>query len=85
VGDFEVAIRANGHNHKMLGLPIKMSEAAKRLIQKKTNNIPIKIVARTLLAGHPGHIGSDWVLSYKLEDSCLIFERMGAHSDLFRK
>lgn len=31
------------------------------------------------------HIESDWVLIYKIEDDRLIFERMGTHSDLFRK
>jgi len=28
---------------------------------------------------------SDWVLIYKTEESRLIFERMGTHSDLFKK
>lgn len=31
------------------------------------------------------HIESDWVLIYKIEGQRLIFERMGTHSDLFRK
>ncbi len=31
------------------------------------------------------HIESDWVLIYKIEDDHIIFERMGTHSDLFKK
>lgn len=31
------------------------------------------------------HIESDWLLIYKLEDEFIIFERMGTHSDLFKK
>jgi mRNA interferase YafQ len=31
------------------------------------------------------HIESDWLLIYKIETSRLIFERMGTHSDLFKK
>lgn len=31
------------------------------------------------------HIESDWLLIYKLEGDSVIFERMGTHSDLFRK
>lgn len=31
------------------------------------------------------HIESDWLLIYKVEDEFVIFERMGTHSDLFKK
>ena len=31
------------------------------------------------------HIESDWVLLYKIDGNLIIFERMGTHSDLFRK
>lgn len=31
------------------------------------------------------HIESDWVLIYKIDGEHLIFERMGSHSDLFKK
>jgi len=31
------------------------------------------------------HIESDWLLIYKIEGQELIFERMGTHSDLFKK
>jgi len=31
------------------------------------------------------HIESDWVLIYKINQNKLIFERMGTHSDLFKK
>jgi len=30
------------------------------------------------------HIEADWLLIYKLEGKQIIFERTGAHSDLFR-
>ena len=30
------------------------------------------------------HIESDWLLIYKVEESRIVFERMGTHSDLFR-
>ncbi|MBN1868282.1 type II toxin-antitoxin system YafQ family toxin [Candidatus Sumerlaeota bacterium] len=31
------------------------------------------------------HIESDWLLIYKIDKPRLVFERMGAHSDLFKK
>ena len=31
------------------------------------------------------HIESDWLLIYKKTEELMIFERMGSHSDLFRK
>ena len=31
------------------------------------------------------HIESDWLLIHKIEERRLIFERMGTHSDLFKK
>ena len=31
------------------------------------------------------HIESDWLLIYKKDKKQLIFERMGSHSDLFKK
>ncbi len=31
------------------------------------------------------HIESDWLLIYEIEGQQLIFERMGTHSDLFKK
>ena len=31
------------------------------------------------------HIESDWVLIYRIDDNRIIFERMGTHSDLFKK
>ena len=30
------------------------------------------------------HIEHDWLLIYKLESDCIIFERTGTHSDLFK-
>jgi len=34
---------------------------------------------------HECHIESDWLLIYKIDDQQIIFERMGTHSDLFKK
>lgn len=31
------------------------------------------------------HIESDWLLIYRIDERRLIFERMGTHSDLFKK
>lgn len=31
------------------------------------------------------HIESNWLLIYKIENNLLIFERMGTHSDLFKR
>lgn len=31
------------------------------------------------------HIESDWLLIYKVQAASIIFERMGTHSDLFKK
>jgi mRNA interferase YafQ len=31
------------------------------------------------------HIGSDWILIYRIEDENLILERTGSHSELFKK
>jgi len=31
------------------------------------------------------HIESDWLLIYKIDQTQMIFERMGTHSDLFKK
>ena len=30
------------------------------------------------------HIESDWLLIYKIEETQIVFERMGTHSDLFK-
>lgn len=31
------------------------------------------------------HIEADWLLIYRIEVNTLLFERMGTHSDLFKK
>lgn len=31
------------------------------------------------------HIESDWLLIYKMEEKQIIFERMGTHSDLYKR
>jgi mRNA-degrading endonuclease YafQ of YafQ-DinJ toxin-antitoxin module len=32
-----------------------------------------------------GHLAWDWLLIYRLEEDTVIFERTGAHSELFEK
>ena len=31
------------------------------------------------------HVESDWLIIYRIEDELIIFERMGSHSDLFKR
>jgi mRNA interferase YafQ len=31
------------------------------------------------------HVEADWLLIYKMEEKRIIFERMGTHSDLYKK
>jgi mRNA interferase YafQ len=42
-----------------------------------------------LVGNHAGrrecHLESDWLLIYKIDERRCIFERMGTHSDLFKK
>jgi mRNA interferase YafQ len=42
-----------------------------------------------LVGGYAGrrecHLESDWPLIYKTEESRIVFERMGTHSDLFKE
>jgi mRNA interferase YafQ len=44
---------------------------------------------RRLIGNYTGrrdcHIESDWLLIYKIEGDRLIFERMGTHSNLFKR
>lgn len=44
---------------------------------------------RRLVGNYAGrrecHLESDWLLIYKTEESRLVFERIGTHSDLFKK
>ena len=39
----------------------------------------------TYLGRRACHIESDWILIDKVENDQLIFERMGTHSDIFKK
>lgn len=42
-------------------------------------------LSRRLAERRDCHIESDWVLIYRIECDHLVFERMGSHSELFRK
>jgi len=39
----------------------------------------------TLLGQRECHIESDWLLIYKTDVDCIVFERIGTHLDLFMK
>jgi mRNA interferase YafQ len=44
---------------------------------------------RRLVGGFVGrrdcHIESNWLLIYRIEDDTIFFERMGTHSDMFKR
>lgn len=50
--------------------------------------LPIKYRDHKLVGSYEGsrelHIEPDWLLVYRIEDSCIILERTGSHSDLFK-
>lgn len=50
--------------------------------------LPIKYRDHKLVGSYEGsrelHIEPDWLLIYRFEDDCVILERTGTHSDLFK-
>jgi mRNA interferase YafQ len=69
----------------------KNLEKFKIIAQSLIAGQPLDAIHRNhrLLGGYLGrrecHIESDWLLIYKMEESRIIFERMGTHSDLFKR
>ena len=55
-------------------------EAGKDVLQ-----MGMRLVSQPLELLTDCHIESDWLLVYKIDDKRIIFERMGTHSDLFKK
>ena len=81
---FEKDLKLNKRRGKNLE---KFKILARTLIAEQT---PDPIHRDHKLVGHylgrrDCHIESDWLLIYKIDGKLIIFERMGTHSDLFKK
>ena len=65
--------------------PEKIKTIIKNLINEE--RLDAKYKDHKLIGNYKGrrecHIEPDWLLIYKIEDSEIIFERTGTHSDLF--
>lgn len=65
--------------------PEKIKKIIKNLINEE--RLDAKYKDHKLIGNYKGrrecHIEPDWLLIYKIEDSEIIFERAGTHSDLF--
>jgi mRNA interferase YafQ len=76
--DLKLMLR-RGHDEE------KFKEAARKLIQGVALEAPYR--HHKLQGSFKGrwecHLAPDWLLVYKLEGDCIIFERMGTHADLF--
>lgn len=63
----------------------KLKKIAKTLSHQKL--LPKKYADHALIGNYANrrecHIDPDWLLIYKLEKDCIIFERTGTHADLF--
>jgi len=69
----------------------KNLEKFKMLARTLLAGIPLDPIHRdhkltgNLVGRRDCHIESDWLLIYRIDEDRLIFERMGTHSDLFKK
>jgi len=65
--------------------PEKIKKIIRNLINEE--RLDAKYKDHKLIGNYKGrrecHIEPDWLLIYKIEDSVIIFERTGTHSDLF--
>lgn len=65
---------------------LKLREIMTALLNKE--KLPLKNRDHLLTGNYANrrecHIEPDWLLIYKLESDCIIFERTGTHSDLFK-
>ena len=63
----------------------------KRVMARIANQQPLPPELRDhkLIGNYLGrrecHLAADWLLIYKLEEDCVIFERTGSHSELLSK
>ncbi len=78
---------------KDIKLAIKLGKdlnKLKMLIELLVNKtaLPIKYRNHQLIGNFIGrrecHIEPNWLLIYKIDNECIIFERTGTHSDLFK-
>ena len=55
----------------------------------KEQPLPPEIRDHKLVGNYQGHrechVSGDWLLTYKIEDDTVIFERTGSHSELLKK
>ena len=69
----------------------KNLEKFKILIRTLLSRKPLDAIHRdhklsgNLVGRRDCHIESDWVLIYRIDGDRMVFERMGTHSDLFKK
>ncbi|MDE0840354.1 MAG: type II toxin-antitoxin system YafQ family toxin [Kiritimatiellae bacterium] len=69
----------------------KDMDKIKSLIRRLLAGKPLDPIHRdhkltgNLVGRHNCHIESDWILIYRIEEDQVVFERMGTHSDLFKK
>jgi len=69
----------------------KNMEKFKILVRSLLSGKPLDPIHRdhkllgNLVGRRDCHIESDWALVYRIDGEHLVFERMGTHSDLFKK
>lgn len=67
--------------------PSKIQEAASFLIKNET--LPERYKDHKLYGNYEGcrecYLEPDWLLIYRFTEDSVVFERTGAHSDLFKK
>jgi mRNA interferase YafQ len=65
----------------------KLKQIMKMILSEEP--LPPKLRDHKLIGNYQGrrecHLEGDWLLIYKPEDDCIIFERIGSHSELFKK
>jgi mRNA interferase YafQ len=63
----------------------KLKQVMKMIASEE--ELPRELRDHKLVGNYQGrrecHITGDWLLIYKLENGCVIFERTGSHSELF--
>jgi mRNA interferase YafQ len=82
-GRFKKDFKLNKKRSKDLG---KLEVVISLLVEEKA--LPARYKDHALVGNYVGrrecHIESDWLLIYKLDGKCIIFERTGTHTDLFQ-
>ena len=69
----------------------KNLEKFKMLVRTLLSGKPLDAIHRdhkltgNLVGRRDCHIESDWLLIYRIDGDRVVFERMGTHSDLFKK